>query len=38
MVPLLLHDPLAVPMVIVAINPTHLGQMRGSVTVAGQSV
>ena len=37
-VPLLLHDSLAVPVVIVPIQVTHLGQMRGSVSVTGQSV
>ena len=34
-VPLLLHYSVAVSVVVVAIDPTHLGQMRGSVSVAG---
>ena len=37
-VPLLLHDSLAVPVVIVPVEVTHLGQMLGSVTETGQSV
>ena len=37
-VPLLLHNPLAVSMVIVAVNSAHLRQMASSVTVASQSV
>ena len=35
---MLLYDSLAVPVVIVPIQVTHLGQMRGSVFVTGQSV
>ena len=37
-VPLLLHDSLAVPVIVVPVEVTHLGQMLGSVTETGQSV
>ena len=37
-VPLLLHNSLAVPVIVVPVEVTHLSQMLGSVTETGQSV